>query len=109
MKLKRTETFVDDLYDEDEEPEQEIVILCCEYPKNGSERYGEPLPEPAIYEVIHDPSPSEIFGLELRERYNPELQYYYVRKDKSIEGNDLIEYAKTQGLKPPFFIRLSKT
>lgn len=84
--------------------EDQIVVLCCEYPKNGTEKFGEKLPEPAVYVVAKDPKASDLEALRLRSRFNPELQYYCHKVSKDVTDVQLIRYAKSTKFKD--FIRL---
>lgn len=84
------------------------AIVCCEYPKNGCEVFGEPMPEPKVYVVVRDPSPHEITFFKFRQRYNPELRYYILKVEKNITNEQIAEHAKMTKFKEPIYFDLSK-
>lgn len=83
--------FVDEFVELEES--DELVIVCCEYPKNGTEVYGTTV-EPAIYVVERNPEISTLDTLKMRERFNPELRYYIVIVEKGITNEQIIRYAE---------------
>lgn len=86
--------------------DEELVAVCCEYPKNGTEVFGEEPKPPVIYVCKRNPTGSDLTLLGLRGMYNPELQYYVCKVEKDMSDEDIIQYAKDVSLEEPYFIRL---
>lgn len=80
-----------------------MIVVCREYPYLNARKGIK------NYVVAHNPDNRDLWMLNLRGRFNPELEYYVSRLDENPEITEeeiLILFTKKACRKPPYFVKV---